>query len=63
MLSQYMSAHGLPVKSYTFWAVLFFGGGTLFITLIQLIVQTVLSSIQLKAAIEQNRLQMLSITG
>ncbi|KAL8797877.1 MAG: hypothetical protein Q9195_000229 [Heterodermia aff. obscurata] len=51
------------MKSYTFWAVLFFGGGTLLLTLIQLIVQTVLSSIQLKAAIEQNRLQMLAITG
>lgn len=63
ILSQAMSAHGLLVKSYTFWAVLFFGGGTLLITLIQLIVETVLSSIQLKAALEQNRLQMLSIAG
>ena len=63
ILSHALSAYPLPVKSYTFWAVLIFGGGTLLITLVQLIVQTVLSSIQLKAAIEQNRLQRLSIAN
>ena len=49
------------VKSYTFWAVLFFGGGTLLITLIQLAVQVALSVAQLKAANEQYRLQRLTI--
>ncbi|KAL8711217.1 MAG: hypothetical protein Q9220_004362 [cf. Caloplaca sp. 1 TL-2023] len=49
------------MKCYTFWAVLFFGGGTLIITLVQLIAQTILSSLQLQASIEQNRLQRLSI--
>ena len=56
-----MWTHCLLVKSYTFWAVLFFGGGTLLVTLIQLIVQIVLSAEQLKEAKEQNRLQRLSI--